>query len=375
MTMSSLRLDATTGEASEVPWVTLLDFEVASGGHMSDAAFDYVRSGADDEVTLRENRAAFERICIYHRVMVDVSRRDLTRTLLGRRLGLPVIVAPLATPRLVHPDAEREIGRAIASAGTIMILSTLNRANLADLVKLTDGAVWFGVLPCRDRGVTRALIERAEAAGCEAIVLTVDAPVLGRRDRDLRNQFTLPRGLRIADSLLSQIGDGARDGDEAFADEYDAYIDASFSWSDLEWIASVTRLPIFIKGVVRVDDARRAVAEGVRGIVVSNHGGRQLDTSPPTIAVLPAIADAVGGDVDLLVDGGVRRGTDILKALALGAHAVLVGRPVLWGLATHGAAGVERVLSILREELDRAMALTGCASLADVTRELVQPTR
>jgi 4-hydroxymandelate oxidase len=234
--------------------------------------------------------------------------------------------------------------------------------------------LWFQLYVYKDRGATRALVERVEAAGCGALVLTVDAPVLGRRERDMRNQFRLPEGLRVENLNASGFGElpgvAAESGLAAY---FATLLDAGLTWRDLDWLRSITRLPVLVKGIVRPDDAVRAVDHGASAVVVSNHGGRQLDTSPATIDVLEGIATAVAGRTEVLVDGGVRRGTDVLKALALGAKAVLVGRPVLWGLAVGGESGVVEVFDILRDELDRSLALLGCADVADVTRDLVAP--
>jgi 4-hydroxymandelate oxidase len=226
----------------------------------------------------------------------------------------------------------------------------------------------------KDRGATRALVERVAAAGCNALVLTVDAPLLGRRERDIKNRFSLPAGMSVANMMAAGHGDVPEDaGGSGLSAYFASLIDPALTWTDLDWLRSITDLPIVVKGVVRADDARRAVDLGAAGVVVSNHGGRQLDTAPATIDALPAIADAVGARADILLDGGVRRGTDVIKALALGARAVLIGRPVLWGLAAGGQAGVMRVLELLRAEIDLAMALCGCPSIADIKADLLQP--
>jgi 4-hydroxymandelate oxidase len=253
-----------------------------------------------------------------------------------------------------------------------MILSTLSNTAVEEIVAATSAEVWFQLYVYKDRGATQALCERVRAAGCKALVLTVDAPLLGQREADLRNRFALPEGFAIANvqadarrvTAPSSAGSG-------LASYFAGLLDPSLSWRDVEWLRSVSPLPVLVKGVVRPDDARRALDHGAAGVIVSNHGGRQLDTSIATIEALPAIADAVGDRLPLLLDGGVRRGTDVIKALALGAKAVLLGRPVLWGLAVSGASGVLDVLTLLRRELDLAMALCGCPDLSAIDSELI----
>lgn len=352
--------------------LNLFELEQLAKENLPQAAYDYFRSGAWDEVTLRENRDAFERIRVHYRVLVDVSRRDLSTHLLGQKVSMPVLIAPTAFHRLAHPDGEIATVRAAGSAGTIMVLSSLSNTTVEDVVATATGPVWFQLYINKDREFTQELVARVKRAGCKALMLTVDTPEWGRRERDARNCFHLPEGLCAINLIPSNdrgeiIGQSGAGMGQAFT----WMIDASVTWKDVDWLCSLTDLPVIIKGVCRADDATEALEHGVRGIVVSNHGGRQMDTAPATIEVLPAIADAVGGKVPLLLDGGVRRGLDILKALALGASAVQVGRPVLWGLATGGQAGVERALEILRQELDLAMALAGCANINAVTRDLI----
>ena len=355
--------------------INLFDLEAAARELIPRGAWDYYASGADDEVTLRANRAAYERISIAYRVLVDVSRRDLSTAVLGQPVALPVLVAPTAFQRLATPEGERATARAAGAAGTVMILSTLSNTPVEEVVAAAGGPVWFQLYVYRDRQATEGLVRRAEAAGCRALVLTVDAPLLGRRERDIRNRFQLPPGLSVANLLPEGYGDLPAAGGSGLAAYVAALLDPALSWRDVAWLRSLTRLPLLVKGIVRPDDALRAADAGAAGVVVSNHGGRQLDTSPATIEVLPEIADALaahGHRLEVLVDGGVRRGTDVLKALALGARAVLVGRPILWGLATGGAEGAARVLAMLRDELDLALALAGAPTLADVTRDLVR---
>ncbi len=242
---------------------------------------------------------------------------------------------------------------------------------MEEVAAAASGPLWFQLYVYRDRAVTRALVERVEAAGCTALVLTVNAPLLGRRERDVRNRFQFPDGMVLANLLPAGLERFPRTEGSGLASYVASLLDPSLSWKDVTWLQSITRLPVLIKGIVRADDAARAIASGAAGVVVSNHGGRQLDTAPATIDALPPIVDAVDGRGDVLLDGGVRRGTDVIKALALGARAVLLGRPILWGLAAGGAAGVGRALELIRDELDLAMALCGCPTVADIGRDLL----
>jgi 4-hydroxymandelate oxidase len=353
-------------------FINLRELEALAREKLPTVAYDYFASGAHDEVTLRENLAAFDRIALRYRVLVDVSTRDTTTHVLGRALPFPVIIAPTAFQCMAHPDGELATARAAGDAGITMILSTLSTTDVEDVVSVATGPIWFQLYMYCDRGATKALVERAEAAGCSALVLTVDAPLLGRRERDVRNRFRLPPELSVKNMTASGMQAlPATSDDSALAAYVASMLDPSVTWKDLAWLRSITKLPLLVKGVVRRDDAERAASEGVDGIVVSNHGGRQLDTAPATIRVLEDIADAVHGKTEVLLDGGIRRGTDVLKALALGAKAVLLGRPVLWALAVDGQRGVTRALEILHREIDLAMALTGSPTISTVTRDLL----
>ncbi len=352
--------------------INLLDFETAAIARLPAGARDYYRGGAGDEITLRANRSAWDRWAIHYRVLQDVAVRDLSVILLDRKLEWPVLIAPTAFHQLAHPEGELATARAAAAAGTTMVLSTLSNKPMEEVAIAANGNLWFQLYCYKDRAVTRDLIARAAAAGCGALVLTVDAPVGAVRERDVRNEFSFPVDLPVANLLPS----GSRFSDPALGQGgFSAYInrmfDPALTWRDLEWIVSISKLPVLVKGVVRPDDARRALSRGARGVVVSNHGGRQLDSAPATADVLDSVTRACGPDALVLVDGGIRRGTDILKAIALGAKGVLIGRPVLWGLAIGGEAGVRRVLDILRHEFSVAMALAGCRTLEDVDRALL----
>ncbi len=359
------------GEADLSSLVSLDDFETHARAVLPPLAADYFRSGACAEVTVRENREAWERLRIHYRVMVDVSRRSLATTMLGEPATMPVAIAPTALQCMAHPEGERATARAAGAAGVPYILSSLSTTAVEDVCAAATGPVWMQMYIGRDRGFVRALAQRAHAAGCRALVLTVDTPIWGTRERDIRNHFRVPSHLRIAN--LEQPGGPTGHQGRGIGESLGWTIDASLTWQDFEWLRDATPLPVLVKGVCRPEDACTAVSLGARGIIVSNHGGRQLDTAPATATVPEPIAQAIAGRAEIMVDGGVRRGTDIVKALALGATAVAVGRPVLWGLATAGEAGVRAVLETLRRELDAALALSGLVDVRAVPRDCVRP--
>ncbi|MFQ5889600.1 MAG: alpha-hydroxy acid oxidase [Gemmatimonadota bacterium] len=351
--------------------LNVYDYEAAARAKLPQMVYDYYASGAHDEITLRENHAAYDRIRLSYRVLRDVARRDLGTVVLGQLVSMPILVAPTAFHRMAHPEGEVATARAAGSAGTVMILSTLSNSSIEEVAAAARGPVWFQLYIYRDREATRALVGRAEEAGCTAIVLTVDAPLWGRRERDVRNRFQLPPGLSIR-NLPPGMDAFPKDAPGSGLAAYVAsQFDLSLTWRDVEWLCGITRLPVLVKGVVSPEDARLAVESGAVGLVVSNHGGRQLDTAPATIEALPGIVEAAEGRLEVLLDGGIRRGTDVVKALAFGARAVAVGRPVLWGLAVDGEVGVRRILGILREELDLALGLCGCSSVDQVGPELI----
>jgi 4-hydroxymandelate oxidase len=355
--------------------LNLFELEALARTRLPTQVWDYYSSGADDERSLRNNVDAYARLELHYRVLVDVARRSTETTLLGQRIAMPIVVAPTAFHKLAHEDGELASVRGAGDAGTTFILSTLSNTSVEQVVAAASTPVWFQLYVYRDRGATEALVRRVEAAGVRALVVTVDAPLLGRRERDVRNKFGLPPHLGIENlhafgyAPVPSVG-----GDSGLAAYFADLLDPSLTWSALDWLRSLTKLPIIVKGIVRPDDARRAFDAGCAAIVVSNHGGRQLDSSPATIDVLPRIADAVADRGEIIIDGGVRRGTDVIKALALGARAVLVGRPILWGLAAGGRDGVALALAMLRRELDLAMALCGCPDVASITRDLVEPS-
>lgn len=351
--------------------VNISDFENLAKEKLTQMAYDYYSSGANDEITLRENIDAYKRIFLKYRVLVDVSRIDMSTEVLGQKISMPLIIAPTAFHKMAHADGEAAVAKAAGSAGTIMILSTLSNTDVEEVVNATSGPVWFQLYVYKDREVTKELVRRAEVAGCRAIVLTVDAPFLGTRERDVRNNFTLPDGLSVKNLLPVNKGDLPESNESNLSGYVQEHLDPSLSWKDIAWLRSITELPVLIKGISCKEDALIAVEHGAAGIVVSNHGGRQLDTCRATIDVLPEVADAVQGKTEILIDGGIRRGTDILKAVALGAKAVLIGRPVIWGLTADGENGVKSVLGIFRKEFHLAMALCGCDSVDKINREFI----
>jgi 4-hydroxymandelate oxidase len=347
--------------------LNLIELEAAAAERLDPMAYDYYRSGAGDEITLERNRAAFAEVRLLPHVLRDVSEIDLETELLGSPASMPVVVAPTAFHGLADPAAEPATARGAAAAGAIFCLSSLSNTPLEEVTE-GGGRRWFQLYVFKDRGLTRELVQRAEAAGYEAIVLTADAPVLGRRERDMRNAFALPDHLTIAcvdDAVAAEAGESG------LAAYFASQIDPSLDWGDLEWLVDSSALPVVVKGVHRADDAGRALESGAEGLIVSNHGARQLDTVPATIELLPPIAEAVGDQVEVLVDGGIRRGTDVVKALCLGARGVLVGRPILWGLAVGGEQGVRRTLDMLRRELSEAMALCGVSRPGELGPELL----
>jgi 4-hydroxymandelate oxidase len=352
--------------------INVTDFERLARERMDPAAFDYFAGGAGDERTLADNRAAFDRVALIPRVLVDVGAVRTETTVLGATVPSPILLAPTALNRLGHPEGEVAVARAAAAARTVMVLSTTASASIEEVACAAEGMRWFQLYVYRDRAVTRDLVVRAEAAGYGALVLTVDMPRMGRRERDARNRFVLPPGITLRNLEVAGRPDAARWGAESSFFQYvHDLLDPTLNWDAVGWLQTLTRLPIVIKGILAPADAERAVAAGAAGIIVSNHGGRQLDGAIAAIEALPDIVDRVGGRIPVLVDGGIRRGTDVLKALALGARAVLIGRAYLWGLAADGERGVRRVLDVLAAELQLAMALAGCADVTQVDRSLV----
>ena len=347
------------------------DYEAYARERMTDAAWAYLSGGAADELTLRENRDAFDRLRLQNRVLADLTGGGTGLTLFGDSLDYPIILAPVAHHRLVHPQGELATVLAASAMKAPMVVSTQASTSLEDIAQAAQTSLWFQLYMQPAREHTLALVQRAAAAGYRAIVVTVDAPVNGVRNREQRAAFQLPPGIDMPNlrGLPPQVMPAAQAGQSALFGK--GVLDTAPSWDDLAWLRASTSLPLIVKGITSPLDAVQAIDAGVDGIVVSNHGGRVLDGQPATIDALPAVARAVAGRVPLLLDGGVRRGTDVLKALALGASAVMIGRPTLYGLAAAGAVGVVHVLHMLRTELEVAMALTGCRTLQDITPAVI----
>jgi 4-hydroxymandelate oxidase len=354
--------------AADAP-VDVSDYTRLAPAHMSKMAWEYINGGAVDELTERWNHEAYEHIRLRPRNLVDVSRLDTRVKLFGREMPFPILLAPTAYHKLAHPEGELATVRGANASGATMVLSTYSTTSLEEVAAAAKGPLWFQLYVQPDRDFTRALVHRAEAAGYQALAVTVDAPVLGLRYREQRTKFTLPPGMERANLKgLATAKGGQRPGENEI---YSATLDPKVTWKDIEWLRSLTKMPVLLKGVLNGDDAGRAVDAGVSGIIVSNHGGRNLDTVPATIEALPEVVAKVAGRIPVLVDGGIRRGTDVLKALATGASAVLIGRPYVYGLAVGGADGVAHVVNILRREFEAAMALAGRTSLADIDRSVL----
>jgi isopentenyl diphosphate isomerase/L-lactate dehydrogenase-like FMN-dependent dehydrogenase len=347
--------------------LSVADYARLAEERLEPGPWAYLAGGSGDEWTLRENRAAFERWTFRPRVLRDVSEVSTATTVLGTPLKLPVVVGPVAYQQLYHPDGECATARGAAAAGAAMAVSTFCTRSHEEIAAAAPELVqWCQLYVFRDRGVTREHLAGAAAAGCSAVVLTVDTPRLAQRERDLQVGFEIPSDLPLPYARAA-IGGAASNPADQFS-----LLDASVSWRDLEWVASEGKLPVVLKGVVTAEDAQLAVEHGAAAIAVSNHGGRQLDGAPATLEALPEVADAVAGRVEVYLDGGIRRGTDVAKALALGARAVLAGRAPIYGLATAGEDGVRHILEVLRDELTLALTLLGCTSPDELTRAHVQ---
>ena len=352
--------------------------------------FDFVDGAAEDEQAMQRNEAAFAQARLLPRPLEGTETRDQSIELFGERLASPVLVGPTGLAGLLYPRAEVATARAALAAGTVYTMSHASTVSIEDLAREVTGNLWMQVFVYRDRDLTRTLAERAHASGYHALVLTIDNQVPGWRERDMRNGFTVPLALGLANILdmglhvrwLLRMARGprftlanyTREGDSdimSLAAKMSSLLDPAASWKDVDWLRRLWDRPLLLKGVLHPEDARRAVALGIDGIIVSNHGGRQLDAAPASAEALPAVVDAVAGKVPVLLDGGVRRGSDVLKALALGARACLIGRPHLWGVSVAGEAGVAYVLQLLRTEIDRVMAMCGWDRLSDVDRSAV----
>jgi 4-hydroxymandelate oxidase len=378
----TMRGDATDGPASDVyaasaasDLVCLDDYEHCARARMTPAAAGFLASGVGDEITVHANREAFTRIRLRPRALVDVSRLDTRVRLLGRDHALPIVLAPTAYTGVFHSEGERAVARGARDAGVTYTVASFSTTAIEDIRAESAGALWFQLYMLSDRGLMREIMARAEAAGCEAFCLTVDHPVPGARNQERRARFELPNGLRRVH--LDKLGDAAGRLGRPVAggrDLYNPLMDATVTWKDAEALVASTRLPVLMKGILDADDAERAIAAGAAGIIVSNHGGRTVDQLPATLDALPAIVERVARRVPVLIDGGIRRGTDIVIARAMGADAILIGRPYVHGLALAGAAGVTQVVNILRQELEMALALLGRTSLDQLDRSVLWST-
>ncbi|XP_041017919.1 peroxisomal (S)-2-hydroxy-acid oxidase GLO4-like isoform X1 [Juglans microcarpa x Juglans regia] len=331
--------------------------------------YDYYNGGAEDQYTLKENVESFRKIVLRPRILVDVSRIDLSTTILGHRISAPIMIAPTAFHKLAHPEGEVATARAAAASNTIMVLSCMSTCTVEEVASSCNAVRFFQLYVYKRRDISAQLVHRAERNGYKAIVLTVDAPRLGRREADIKNKMIAPQLNNFEGLISTKVDHDEGSNLEAFAK---GTFDASFCWRDLGWLRAITNLPILIKGVLTREDAIKAMEVGVDGIIVSNHGARQLDFTPATSCVLEEVVHAVVGKVPVLFDGGVRRGTDVFKALALGAQAVLVGRPVVYGLAAKGEYGVKRVIEMLKDELELTMTLSGCPGVKDISRSHIK---
>lgn len=349
----------------------MMEYEEIAKKKLPKMVYDYYASGAEDQWTLTENRNAFSRILFRPRILVDVSHIDVTTTVLGFKISMPIMIAPTAMQKMAHPDGECATARAASAAGTIMTLSSWATSNAEEVASTGPGIHFFQLYVLKDRNVVAQLVRRAERAGFRAIVLTVDTPRLGRREADIKNRFALPSYLTLKNFEGLDLGKNYKTNDSGLTTYAAEQTDRSLSWKDVKWLQTITTLPILVKGVLTAEDTRLAIQAGAAGIIVSNHGARQLDYVPATIMALEEVVKAAQGKIPVFLDGGVRRGTDVFKALALGASGVFIGRPVLFSLAAEGEAGVKKVLQMLRDEFELTMALSGCRSLKEITRDHV----
>ncbi|PHT69653.1 Peroxisomal (S)-2-hydroxy-acid oxidase GLO1 [Capsicum annuum] len=355
----------------------VMEYEAIAKQKLPKMVYDYYASGAEDQWTLAENRNAFSRILFRPRILIDVSNIDISTTVLGYKISMPIMVAPTAMQKMAHPDGEYATARAAAAADTIMTLSSWGTSSVEEVASTGPGVRFFQLYVYKDRNIVIQLVRRAERAGFKAIALTVDTPRLGRREADIKNRFNLPPNLSLKNFEGLDIGklnkvsgeNGAEDS--GLASYVAGQVDRSLSWKDVQWLKTITSLPILVKGVLTAEDARIAVQAGAAGIIVSNHGARQLDYVPATIMALEEVVKAAQGRIPVFLDGGVRRGTDVFKALALGAAGVFIGRPVIWSLAADGENGIKKVLQMMRDEFELTMALSGCRSLKEITRNHV----
>ena len=356
--------------------INLLEYEDRARQLLPKMVFDYFASGAGAEITVRANRQDFDRLKLRPRALVGVAHRDQATTIFGQTIPAPIAVAPMAFQKLAHPDGEIAAVRAAGAAGSLFVASTMSTVRLEEIAAAATGPIWFQLYVFKDRGLTKSLVQRAEAAGYSALQVTGDVPVMGLREADMRNHFHLPADFTVKN--VEEAGHGSLppgDAEMGHALYTRCLFDAGLNWKDVEWLCGLTKLPVLVKGILRGDDAVKALDHGAKGVVVSNHGGRQLDTAISSIEALSEVGEALAGRGEIVIDSGIRRGTDVLKALALGAKIAQVGRPLIWGLALDGEAGARGVLTLLREEFDNAMALCGCRNVGEITRDLLQVAR
>lgn len=356
--------------------VNLFELEERARARAATATWDYFAGGSEDEVTLRANRTAFEARQLWPRVLTGVTAPSLATSALGTALKLPIGLAPVGYQRLAHQDGEEATARAAASTGALMVVSAMASTRIEALASL-GANLWFQLYVMRDPETNADLVRRAEGAGCRALVVTVDAPRLGRRERDLRNGFVLPPHITAANL---PVGNAASlhvraEGGSSLATHATAEFEGALDWSHIERLRAATKLPLVVKGILSPQDAERAVEVGAQAVWVSNHGGRQLDGAPASFAALPEVVRAVRGRAEVYMDGGIRRGSDVAKALALGARLAFIGRPQTWGLLTDGQRGVERALALLRAELESVLVLSGRSSVKEVDESLLRPTQ
>ncbi len=372
-------------------YASIEDLRQAARRRLPRAIFDFIDGGAQDEITLRHNVEDFRRLSLLPRVLTDVASRDQSVTVLGQRYDSPLILAPTGVPGVVWPNGAMEAALAADRAGVGFCLSTMSTSGIEEIAKASTRPVWFQLYVMRDRELAKSMMQRAKAAGCSVLVITVDLQMQGQRDRDVRNGLTIPPQFRLATAidfvlhpgwvwrfvtgpkvtLANFVGTGKGDDMFTIASFVNSQFDQSVTWKDIDWVRGVWDGPLALKGILHPDDARLAAEHGVNGVIVSNHGGRQLDCVPSAIAALPGVVDALGGRAEVILDGGVRRGNDVLKALALGARACMIGRPFLYGLGAGGRAGAERALEIFRSEIDVNLALLGRAGVKELDRTAV----
>jgi 4-hydroxymandelate oxidase len=355
------------GSCASTEPICIADFEPLAKAKVAPMTWEYISAGAGDELTLRWNIEAYQRIRLCPHILTDVSKLETRVNLFGDEHAFPILLAPTAAQTLIHPEGELAAARGAGAAKTAMVLSSFSSKSLEEVAAVATSPLWFQLYAQADHGFMRELVQRAEASGYRALCLTVDTPITGARNRETRANVTLPMMPNLK-GFKGVIHGGQQTGS---LEVYSSMLDASLSWKDVEWLSSFAKIPLLVKGVLNPEDADRAVKSGVAGVMVSNHGGRNLDTLPATIEVLPRVTDRVAGRVPVLVDGGIRRGTDVLKALALGASAALIGRPYLYGLGAAGEVGVTKVIHILQRELQMAMALVGKAKVGDVDRSVI----